>query len=317
MNYNSLFDLGEKKVLVIGDIMLDVYQYGKCNRISPEAPVPVVDFLNNEIMLGGAGNVLKNLVSFGANCEIVSIIGDDETGNVVIEKLKELYIETNSLFVDKTRRTTEKCRLVASGQQLIRIDKEDKHVISLKLEDEIIKYVNNNIERFDVIVFSDYLKGLLSDRLCTSIIKLARSKNILTLVDPKGANYKKYVNIDLIKPNLKEAEILLEKTIHTLEDIKKACETLKDMLKCKYVVITLAEKGIALFHESFNIIPTKSCQVYDVSGAGDTVLASLAICLKKQYSLFDACEFSNKAASIVIREFGSSTTTIDEVIKFK
>ena len=312
--FESLLNLGEGKILVIGDIMLDIYQYGKCNRISPEAPVPVIDFTSEEIMLGGAGNVLKNLVSFGANCEIISVVGEDLSGILVLEKLKELNIDIQTLIVDKTRRTTEKCRIVSTGQQLIRIDKEDKHQIDSNIEEKIIAYINDNIQKYEVILFSDYMKGVLTEKICNEVITLAKNKNIITMVDPKGSNYKKYKNIDLIKPNLKEAEILIGKKIKSDEEIKIACEILKDLLGCKYVVITLAENGIALLKEKFEIMPTQTCQVFDVSGAGDTVLASLAICLKQKYSLKDACDFSNKAASVVIRKFGSTTTTIQEVI---
>lgn len=314
MDYRRLFDLGEKKILVIGDIMLDVYQYGNCYRISPEAPVPVIDFVKEEKMLGGAGNVIKNLVSFGANCDIISVIGEDTSGSIISTKINDLKISNKLLIVDETRHTTEKCRIVSSGQQLIRIDKENKHPISNEIEDVVINYVKANINNYDVIIFSDYLKGFLTDRICSEVIKLSKNNNIVTLVDPKGSNYKKYNNIDLIKPNLKEAELLLNEKIQTEEDIKLACIKLKNLLRCKMVVITLAEKGVALFDDIFAVIPTQTCQVFDVSGAGDTVLASLAICLKQKYSLHDSCYFSNKAASIVIRKFGSNTTTIQEVI---
>jgi D-beta-D-heptose 7-phosphate kinase/D-beta-D-heptose 1-phosphate adenosyltransferase len=314
MKYERLLNLGKGKILVIGDIMVDIYQHGNCNRISPEAPVPVIDFTREEIMLGGAGNVLKNLVSFGSNCEIISVVGEDLSGILVLEKLKELNIDTQTLIVDKTRRTTEKCRIVSTGQQLIRIDKEDKHQISSEIEEKIITYVKDNIQKYEVILFSDYMKGVLTDNICHEVIKIAKNNDIITMVDPKGSNYKKYKNIDLIKPNLKEAEILIGKKVKSKEEIKIACEMLKDLLGCKNVVITLAENGIALFDKKFQIIPTQACQVFDVSGAGDTVLASLAICLKQKYPLNVACDFSNKAASVVIRKFGSTTTTVQEVI---
>jgi len=314
MDYRRLFDLGKKKILVIGDIMLDIYQYGKCDRISPEAPVPVIDFSNEEKMLGGAGNVLMNLVSFGASCNIISVIGEDFSGTIVLEKLKSLNISSNLMIADKTRRTTEKCRIFSSGQQLIRIDKEDTHPISHEIEDIIINYVKDNLHYYDVIIFSDYLKGLLTDKICNDIIKLAKKSNIITLADSKGPNYKKYKDIDLIKTNLKEAELLLEEKIQTEEDIRLACMKLNTLLRSKNVVITLGENGIAIFSDSFVIVPTQSCQVFDISGAGDTILASLAICLKQKYSLFDSCYFSNKAASIVIKKFGSNTTTIQEII---
>ncbi len=314
MNFNRLFNLERNKILVIGDIMLDVYQYGECNRISPEAPVPVIDFTREEKMLGGAGNVLRNLVSFGVNCEMIAVVGDDLPGTIVLDKLNELKIDTNSLIIDKTRKTTEKCRIVASGQQLIRIDKEDKYPINVEIEEEIISYIKNNINEYKVIIFSDYLKGVLTDKVCHEVIKIAKNNNVLTLVDPKGANYNKYKNIDLIKPNLKEAEILIEKKIKSRDEIKSASIILKELLKCKYVVITLAEDGIALLEDKFEIIPTQPCPVYDVSGAGDTVLASIAHCLMNKYSLSDSCKFANTAASIVIQKFGAEVTSVNDVI---
>ncbi len=315
MNYNRLLNLETNKILVIGDIMLDVYQYGKCTRISPEAPVPVIDFTREEKMLGGAGNVLRNLISFGINCELIAVVGEDLSGAIVLDKLKELKINTNILINDKTRKTTEKCRVVSNGQQLIRIDKEDRHQINIEIEQKIISYVEKNINEYKIIIFSDYLKGVLTDNLCHEVIKIAKKNNVLTLVDPKGANYKKYDNIDLIKPNLKEAEILIEKKINSRDEIKAASIILKELLKCKHVVITLAEEGIALLGDKFEIIPTEPSPVFDVSGAGDTVLASLALCLLNNYSLKDSCRFANTAASIVIQKFGSETTTVQEVIR--
>jgi rfaE bifunctional protein kinase chain/domain len=317
MKYKRLYDLNTKNILVIGDIMLDSYLFGQCSRISPEAPVPVVEFLKQENMLGGAGNVLKNLVSFGARCDIISVVGDDLSGKIVQEELVDLGIQTQHLFIDKTRKTTVKKRIVSSGQQLIRIDKEDRHSINVKIEERVISFVKDNVSEYDVIIFSDYLKGFLTEKVCFEIIKIAKANNVLTLVDPKGVSCNKYRNIDLIKPNLKEAEILIGRKIITNEEIKSACYTLQEMLGCKYVVITLAEKGIAFLSDVFDIIPTQSTEVFDVSGAGDTVLASLSICLIQNYSLRDSCDFSNKAASVVIKKFGSTTTTITEIDNLK
>jgi D-beta-D-heptose 7-phosphate kinase/D-beta-D-heptose 1-phosphate adenosyltransferase len=317
MKYKRLYNLDTKNILIIGDIMLDSYLFGQCNRISPEAPVPVVEFSKQENMLGGAGNVLKNLVSFGARCEIISVVGDDLPGKIVEEELVKLDIQTQLLFIDKTRKTTVKKRIISSGQQLIRIDKEDRHQINIEIEESIISFVKDNVFKFDVIIFSDYLKGVLTEKVCLEIIKIAKANNVLTLVDPKGVSCNKYKNIDLIKPNLKEAEILIGRKIITNDEIKSACFTLQEMLGCKYVVITLAEKGVAFLSDVFDIIPTQSTEVFDVSGAGDTVLASLSICLIQNYSLRDSCDFSNKAASIVVKKFGSTTTTINEIDNLK
>ena len=315
MDYNCLFNLSlDKKILVIGDIMIDTYQYGSCNRISPEAPVPVVIFENEEKMLGGAGNVLKNLISFGVECELVSVVGSDSNGSVIINKIEELGISTESVIIDKTRTTTEKKRVVVSGQQLLRIDNENTHQIDKQIEDKVVEFVRSNISKYDVIIFSDYLKGLLTHYVCISIIEIANRNSVLTLVDPKGKGWSKYKNADLIKPNLKEAEIITTKIIKSHDDIMNACFKLKEMLNCKFVVITLAEDGMALLDDKFSILPTVACQVFDVSGAGDTVIASLAVCLKQNLTLSQSTKFANKAASIVIRKFGSNTTTIEEVI---
>jgi D-beta-D-heptose 7-phosphate kinase/D-beta-D-heptose 1-phosphate adenosyltransferase len=174
--------------------------------------------------------------------------------------------------------------------------------------------VKNNIHKYEVILFSDYLKGVLTDKICFEIIGLAKNNNVITIVDSKEANYKKYKNIDLIKSNLNEVEKLIREKLKSPEAIKAACENLKNLLCCKYVVVTLDENGIALLNEKFEIIPIQSCQVFDVSEASNTLFASLAICLKQKYSLNDACDFSIKAALLVTRKAGRTTTTIQEVI---
>jgi D-beta-D-heptose 7-phosphate kinase/D-beta-D-heptose 1-phosphate adenosyltransferase len=295
--------------------MLDVYQYGKCNRISPEAPVPVVDFFKEEKMLGGAGNVLRNLVSLGAKCDIITVIGVDLAGSEISEQLSQFQIESKLIVLDNSRKTTEKKRVVCSGQQLIRIDKEDRHPINFQIENDIIEFVRQNISEYRAIVFSDYSKGVLTDKVCLEIISIARMNKILTMLDPKGSNFRKYKNIDLIKPNLKEAEILIGRSVSSRDEIHSVARNLKELLGCKYVLITLAEDGIALLEDEFEIISTRPCPVYDVSGAGDTVLASLALCLLHDFSLRDACKFANTAASIVIQKFGAATTTVEDVIK--
>lgn len=315
MNYQKLLNRTEDKILVIGDIMLDVYQYGKCSRISPEAPVPVVDYTKEDKMLGGAGNVLRNLVSLGSKCEIISVIGQDLSGTLISEHLNHLQIESKLIILDRSRKTTEKCRVVCSGQQLIRIDKEDRHPVGFQIENDIIDYIRKKTNEYKAIVFSDYSKGVLTEKLCLEIIRIARENNILTMVDPKGSNYKKYKNVDLIKPNLKEAEILIGRKITSRNEIQSATKILKELLDCKQVLITLAEDGIALLDDEFEIISTKTCQVYDVSGAGDTVLASVALCLLNNFSLRDACKFANTAASLVIQKFGAAVTTVEDVIK--
>lgn len=315
IDYNILSDLNKTNVLVVGDIMLDKYLYGNANRISPEAPVPIIEITNEEVVLGGAGNVVNNLVSFGVNCSIISLVGVDEVGNLVSE-LVDLSGVNNSLILKEANRvTTQKNRIIAGSQQVIRYDKESREAISQKNEDHIYRFISSNIDKYDIILLSDYNKGILTYTLCQNIIELANSKNIMTIVDPKGNDYSKYKNSTLVKPNLNEAEIILNRKLNSVDNIEQGLKDLKKMLNTKFAIITLAEKGIALFDYNFAIIPTKECQVYDVTGAGDTVLSSLAICLSKGLSLYESCVFSNLAASIVIEKSGSSTTTIQEIIK--
>lgn len=314
INFNILKNLNEINILVIGDIMLDKYIYGEANRISPEAPVPVIEVVSEKIMLGGAGNVIKNLVSFGSKCSVISIIGDDEAGELVLDLVRELGLETNMILKEKFRKTTQKNRIIASGQQVIRFDNESRDLISEKSENSILDYLKSNIANYNAILISDYQKGMLSDTLCKSIIQLSNENNKIVIVDPKGKDYSKYKNATLIKPNLKEAEIVLNKRLKNNSEIESGLIELKEVLNAQYVIITLAENGIAYLDNSFQILPTKSSPVSDVSGAGDTVLSSIAICLSKKLSLQESCYFSNLAASIVVRKSGSAITTIEEII---
>ena len=317
MKFNRLLNNNNCKILVIGDIMLDVYQFGNCNRISPEAPVPVIEFQYEKKMLGGAGNVLKNLITLGVKSDIISIIGNDSAGDEIIKLLNELKVNTEFIHLDYKRKTSEKKRIISSGQQLLRIDTEDKFSISEETESKVINFVLNNIQNYDLLLFSDYSKGFLTERICNEIIGIAKSNNVKTIVDPKGSDYLKFYGAYLIKPNLKEAENFLSKKIEINKNIEVACLELKKMLNLESVVITLAENGIALFDREYWLLPTSPTQVFDVSGAGDTVLASIAVCLANEFSLYDACDFANRAASIVIKKMGTESTTIQEILNLE
>ncbi len=317
MKFNRLLNNNNCKILVIGDIMLDVYQFGNCNRISPEAPVPVIEFQYEKKMLGGAGNVLKNLITLGVKSDIISIIGNDSAGDEIIKLLNELKVNTEFIHLDYERKTSEKKRIISSGQQLLRLDTEDKFSISEETESKVINFVLNNIQNYDLLLFSDYSKGFLTKRICNEIISIAKSNNVKTIVDPKGSDYLKFYGAYLIKPNLKEAENFLSKKIEINKNIEVACLELKKMLNLESVVITLAENGIALFDREYWLLPTSPTQVFDVSGAGDTVLASIAVCLANEFSLYDACDFANRAASIVIKKMGTESTTIQEILNLE
>jgi D-beta-D-heptose 7-phosphate kinase/D-beta-D-heptose 1-phosphate adenosyltransferase len=302
-------------ILVIGDIMLDHYVYGVCNRISPEAPVPIIEFRSDSKMLGGAGNVIKNLKKFGTKCDLITVIGDDETGNDVLELLKDQNIDINFIIKDYTRKTTSKQRFIASNQQLIRIDKESQSFIDRNIQNIILEKILSSIEKYDIVLISDYLKGVLTNDLCQEIISICRKNKVLVIVDPKGVDFQKYSFANIIKPNLKEFEQIIQSKLANQDSIKTAANMLKKELKLDALIVTLGADGIFYSDKLDKFCPTLSSNVIDVSGAGDTVLASLGVCLACNFNIEEACLFANAAASIVISKFGTEATNIDDVIE--
>jgi D-beta-D-heptose 7-phosphate kinase / D-beta-D-heptose 1-phosphate adenosyltransferase len=312
MNFSNLANCN---LLVIGDVMLDHYIFGECNRISPEAPVPVFEISNEKKMLGGAGNVVKNILALGAKCDFITVIGNDQVGKDMTLLLVQEGVKIDNIFKEENRQSTLKNRLIASSQQLIRIDKESRFDIGKETEKKIFEIVESNISNYDVILLSDYLKGVLTKKLCSSIINLCNAKDVKLIIDPKGNDYSKYKNAYLLKPNLKELEVTTNRKIETFEDIRNATHSLKKELNINSLIVTMGDKGIFISDKTDKVCTTISNNVFDVSGAGDTVFASIGVCLANGYSIDLACKFANSAASLVIRKFGSETTTIEEVIK--
>lgn len=309
-----MFKKVEGGVLVIGDLMVDHYIYGSCNRISPEAPVPVVEIKRDEYTLGGAGNVLKNLISLDCTVNILSIVGEDEGCGVVLNELKNLNIGDSFLVKDAQRHTSVKSRVLADNHQLIRLDKESVHPITKEQEDSLLKNMQIVIDSCSVVLFSDYNKGLLTKNFLQQAIEICKSKNIKMLVDPKGLDFSKYQGINLIKPNKKEASLATGIDITDNESLLQACKKIEEITNCDTVVITLSEQGIAYYsNNQLNISPTKVLEVIDVTGAGDTVLAALGMSIAAGFSMQQACDFANKAASIVVSKVGSATATLAEI----
>ena len=315
MSAALLSNLSELKILVIGDLMIDHYMWGKFERISPEAPVPIVDITKEEITLGGAGNVLKNLKSFGVKTDVVSVIGEDYCANELCTLLEELQIDLKSVFREAKRITSKKTRVLASNHQMIRIDNESKIPINYQSETSIINFVKENIINYNVVLISDYLKGNLTNNVLTNVIKYARDNNVVVVVDPKGDNYSKYAGANIVKPNKKEAAIATGMTITDIDSLHEAANALRKQIKADTIVITLSEEGIAICDDHFEIIPTKASEVFDVTGAGDTVLASIGICIAAGMPIKEACIFANHAAAIVVSKIGSAVTTVNEVLK--
>lgn len=302
------------KILLVGDLMVDHYIIGSCSRISPEAPVPVVEIQREVHTLGGAGNVLKNLIAFGCDVHIVSIIGDDEGCGIVLNQLDKLNISSGGLIKDYNRHTSVKSRVLAGNHQLLRIDKESVEPITEEQESMLLKKIEAVIHNYSILLFSDYNKGLLTKKFLGRAIQLCREKGVKTLVDPKGTDFSKYFGINLIKPNKKEASIATGIDIIDNDTLLEACRKLKQITDSDNIVITLSEQGIAVYvQDKLTISPTKALEVIDVTGAGDTVLASLGWALASGHTLQEACDFANKAASIVVSKVGSATATFEEI----
>ena len=303
------------KILVIGDLMIDNYLWGTSNRISPEAPVPIVQINHENLSLGGAGNVINNLKSLGAEVDVISVIGDCNNSDDLINLLKEINISCKFLVKDKLRKISKKTRVIASQQQIIRYDFESIDEINSSLENSIIEIYKNIINKYDIVLLSDYGKGVLTPNLTKNLIKIANNLNIKALVDPKGSDFEKYSNAFLLTPNKIEASQATKINIEDHKTLKKAISSLKTKLNLDISLITLSSEGIATYDKSLNIYPTFSKEVFDVTGAGDTVLACLGFAIACDYGIEDAVKFSNLAAGVVVSKIGSSTATLAEIIE--
>ena len=304
-------------IAVIGDLMIDHYIWGECNRISPEAPVQVVSTYKESMVLGGAGNVLSNLAALEAEVSLYSVIGDDTNAPLLQKLINALELDNSTLITEAGRITTKKSRMIASGQQVLRVDDETTAPINLTSQVKLFEAVQKNLSHYDTILLSDYGKGVLTPNLCQDIISHANILGIPLLVDPKGMDYSKYKGSTLLTPNKKEASLASHIDIKDDHALSQALHFFKDSLDLKYALITLSEDGIGLLDSSVKNIPTVAREVFDVTGAGDTVLASLGVALASGLDIVTACEFSNKAAAVVVAKVGSATATLNEVEEYE
>lgn len=295
-----------KNIAVVGDLMLDCYFRGIVKRISPEAPVPVIEVDNEFYRFGGAANVALNLVKLGANPFPLGVVGKDNYSDIFRNLLAEANITAECLITDEKRPTTAKTRVIAHHQHVVRIDKESTESISKEIEETILKNLEDRIKILDGIILQDYNKGVLTPSLIEKVITLANKHNILITVDPKFNNFFAYKNVTVFKPNRKEAEDVLGMRIKSSEDVDKAGKSLLTKLQAKYILLTLGEDGIAVFESNGNSkrMPTKARRVSDVSGAGDTVISTLTMALASGANIYEACFLANYAAGIVCEEVG-------------
>lgn len=329
---NKVEKITEAKILVIGDLMLDKFTYGNVIRISPEAPVPVLHVNHEESYLGGAGNVARNISALLGDSNkgsvgIVAVIGKDKSTSSIIEELNRYNISKDGIITDESRYTITKTRIVAGNQQIVRIDEENTNPFSKSIYKEIEKAFIKNIDNYNVVIVSDYAKGIITEKTSRKIINIAIKKKIPVLVDPSIKHFSFYKKATLMTPNLKEA-------IEGLEGMEKIYSRLnfyefnpknidilgKSIIKklgLSKLMITLSANGMALFDkrvksESY-IVPTRAKTVFDVSGAGDTVISVLAMCMSVGFSFRESAEISNVAAGIVVGKRGTSTLTLEEL----
>lgn len=305
----------EARLLVIGDIIMDEYVWGDVSRISPEAPVPVVDVKQETKMLGGAANVVNNIVSLGGQCILCGIVGKDRTGESVIETVRGLGCPTDGIFAEAGRPTSIKTRVVAHNQQVVRFDRESRKEVGAESIENLLGFISGVRDAIDGIVVADYGKGVISGQLMKGLRTLLWDSDIVLAVDPKTGNFEYYEGVDVITPNHHEAGAFCRLEIVDEDTLLRAGKMMLADLNCRSVLITQGKDGMTLFEKDGEIvhIPTVARKVFDVTGAGDTVISALSLSLASGMDLKTAAIISNLAAGIVVGVVGTSKVTADEL----
>lgn len=297
--------------------MLDHYILGDCSRVSPEAPVQVVEVKKEQNRLGGACNVAHNLIALGAEVELCGVVGKDRAGGSLLKSAKELGVGVELVYEDAQRQTTQKSRILVSNQQILRVDRENRENLSSEVLERMFGLVEKKIAEFDGVILSDYGKGVLSEEMTQRLIALANKHNKIILCDPKGSDYSKYKNATLLTPNKKEAKEATGIEIDNHEKLLLALQALSSKCNLTYPLITLSEDGIGILESGeLKVFPTLAQEVYDVTGAGDTVISALCYALAQGKSIDEACKFANSAAAVVVAKVGSATATQEEIYLF-
>jgi len=304
----------ELKILVLGDYMLDQFIWGRVDRISPEAPVPIVDVERESFSLGGAGNVVQNLQSMGTQTIPLGVIGDDDAGNKMLDLFRERKANTESLFrID--RATTVKTRILAHQQQVVRVDRELKTHIDDANRSLLASRFLEILHGVDGVIISDYSKGTITPTLLEEILPAARKQNKLVCVDPKVRFFSSYTPVTILTPNVAEASSVLGYPIQTEAELSEAGKRILKTIACQALLITRGDKGMAIFHDGqMTLVPARAREVYDVTGAGDTVIAVLCLALAAGVELLDAVKITNVAAGIVVGKIGTGTVSPQELL---
>jgi len=299
-----------KRILVLGDLMIDKYIWGDVSRISPEAPIPVVVAKHDTSCLGGAGNVGHNLRSLGAFPILTGVVGNDKEGDWI----RKTAADNRGIFVSKTRPTTVKTRIIAHHQHVVRVDMEEKNPISPQLTDKVHRFIQQ--EKFDALIISDYNKGLVTDSLIQKVLSFAQQEKIPVCVDPKVEHFFSFSPVTLITPNHLETERMVHHACLTDQDVEKAGKTILSKISTRYLILKRGEQGLSVFEREKKTlhVPTLAKEVYDVTGAGDTVIAVSSLALLAGASIQEAALLANIAAGIVVGKLGTATLTSDELI---
>src|ERR1041385_5708501 len=307
--------LPDRYVLVLGDVMLDEFVWGDVTRISPEAPVPVVDVRRESVHLGGAANVLANLVALGARGAVVGVVGNDGPGDRLQTELRELGSRDGCLIVDETRRSTTKTRIIAHSQLVVRADRESRIPVTAKIEDQIIASLKDALHSADAFVVSDYDKGVVTPRILREILPVAY-EHVPVLIDPKLRNFNSYKPATLVTPNHLEALRMSDTEDHSDDGLHNAARIIQQKLGCDAVLITRGDRGMMLLEAGREPVYVKTAarEVYDVTGAGDTVIAMLAAALASGATMVEAATLANHAAGIVVGKVGTATATAGELL---
>jgi D-glycero-beta-D-manno-heptose-7-phosphate kinase len=302
------------KIVVLGDFMLDQFIWGHVDRISPEAPVPIVSVLGESASLGGAGNVVQNLRSMGASVIPIGVVGRDEAGNEILDLLQAQNVRSEGMLLTD-RMTTVKTRILAHHQQVVRVDREEKHLIPETLQSELSRLFLEALENADGAIISDYSKGCISPNLLEEILPEAKRRNKKICLDPKTRYFSSYTPVTILTPNQAEASVVLGYPIVSDEDLREAGRRILKMIDCEALLITRGEKGMALFHGGeVTTTSARAREVFDVTGAGDTVISILCLSLAAGADFQNAVELTNAAAGFVVGKIGTATVTPDELL---
>lgn len=304
-----------KRILVVGDLMLDEYLMGDVRRISPEAPVPVVDLQRHKLLPGGAANAAANVAGLGAVVLLLGVVGADQAGERLLALLGEHRIDSSGILLDPERVTTCKTRVIAHNQQVVRLDREDRSSFSEDLRSRLLQAIRDRIDSVDACLLSDYAKGLVSPALAQGLIASAREHNKPIVVDPKGSDPAKYRGATLVKPNLHELSLLLRREVHSTQEVLEAGAMLCRELDCRALLVTRGASGMSLFEANASVIhiAAQAREVFDVTGAGDTVAATLVACMASGASFEQAARLASRAAAITVGKLGTAAITLAEL----